>query len=118
MSIKSILADHELELSVFISDIGTCAAPDCDWRKGSMRNGEVAAAHRAHLADLIRAALTGDEAVEVVARAIFAEHEPALYAQEDRGTKLWRAVMDQSREASNAALDALVGTVLGGDRGE
>lgn len=53
--IEAILEGHELELSVFISDIGTCAAPDCDWRKGSMRNGEVAAAHRAHVASLIAA---------------------------------------------------------------
>ena len=99
MSIETTLDEHELELSVFISDIGTCAAPDCDWRKGSMRNGEVAAAHRAHLADLIRAALTGDEVVEAAFRAF---HESA----DSRWELLTPENQERAKEYHRAGLTA------------
>lgn len=58
----------------------------------------------------ILAARTAPEAValdvETVARVIFAESEPALYAQEDRGTALWCTVMGQSREVAAAVVAA------------
>lgn len=52
-AVTKALAAHRLVLSQFISDIGTCAAEGCDWRRSSFRNGEVEDAHRAHVAAVI-----------------------------------------------------------------
>lgn len=109
MSIEKILAEHTLHddgedwVCRMSSEVHPQRVLLCRWSY-SYRAGNPDEAHRAHLADLIRDALTGDEAVEAVARAMYADQSPT-------GNHPTR------QDRARAALVALVETI-GGSRVE